>query len=73
MSRIARDLKVSRSTLYRKLKQYGLEQFTLALTQPMATTKTTRKPSGNSHPNKNSAVMTKESSVGTSLDHTSQV
>ena len=73
MSRIARDLQVSRSTLYRKLKQYGLEKITPMLTQPLASTKTKRKPSGNSHPSEQSAVMINESSVAASLEPASQV
>ncbi|HMS85562.1 MAG TPA: sigma-54 dependent transcriptional regulator [Nitrospira sp.] len=73
MSRIARDLQVSRSTLYRKLKQYGLEKITLALTQPIATTKARRKPVGISDTGKNSSMMTKECSVGTPLESASQV
>jgi two-component system, NtrC family, response regulator len=73
MSRIARDLQVSRSTLYRKLKQYGLEKISLMLTQPMVTAKTRRKSRGNSSPGENGSVMMKESSVGVSLEPVSQV
>ena len=73
MSRIARDLQVSRSTLYRKLKQYGLEKITPMLTQPLASTKTKRKPSGNSHPSEQSAVMINESPVAASFEPASQV
>ena len=73
LSRIARDLKVSRSTLYRKLKQYGLEKFTLTFTPPLAATNATRKPSGMLGPAKNGSRMPKGSSVGASLETASQV
>lgn len=73
MSRIARDLQVSRSTLYRKLKQYGLEKFTLALTQPLVATKAIRKAVGSSDHEKNSSMITKECSVGTPLESASHV
>ncbi|MDH5195115.1 MAG: sigma 54-interacting transcriptional regulator, partial [Nitrospira sp.] len=47
MSRVARDLQVSRSTLYRKLKQYGLETITTTLMHPTVTTRSTRKQTDN--------------------------
>lgn len=71
MSRIARDLQVSRSTLYRKLKQYGLEKMTSTLTQPMTAKKTTSKQNGDSSLGTNSSVL-KESSVGASLEPAAQ-
>ena len=73
MSRVARDLKVSRSTLYRKLKQYELEKFTLSLTQPMAIPKTTRKSNGDASPSKTSPMMAKEPSIETSLEPAAQI
>jgi len=73
MSRIARDLKVSRSTLYRKLKQYGLETITTTLMQPMASTRATRKSTEKGNSVKTGSVMTKDSSAGASLEPVSQV
>jgi two-component system NtrC family response regulator len=73
MSRIARDLQVSRSTLYRKLKQYGLEKFTLTITQPTAATNATRKPDERSAPSENRAMGTKESLAEASLEAASHV
>lgn len=40
LTRIARDLEVSRSTLYRKLRDYGLEKFVPSNTSSSAITKT---------------------------------
>jgi len=42
LSRIARDLEVSRSTLYRKLRAYGLEKFVPSNTSLSAIAKTKR-------------------------------
>ena len=73
MSRIARDLQVSRSTLYRKLKQYGLEKISPMLTPSTVTAKTRRKSRGHSSPGENSSVVMNESSIGVSLEPVSQV
>ena len=42
LTRIARDLEVSRSTLYRKLRAYGLEKFVPSTTSSSASPKTKR-------------------------------
>ncbi len=73
MSRIARDLQVSRSTLYRKLKQYGLEKVIPVIAQSVAAAKAIHKPVTNFGTSKNNSVMTNESSVGASLEPASQV
>ncbi|OYT20464.1 MAG: sigma-54-dependent Fis family transcriptional regulator [Nitrospira sp. UW-LDO-01] len=73
MSRIARDLQVSRSTLYRKLKQYGLEKISPMLTPSTVPAKTRRKSRGHSSPGENGSVMMNESSIGVSLEPVSQV
>ncbi len=73
MSRIARDLQVSRSTLYRKLKQYGLEKNSPMLTPSTVTAKTRRKSRGHSSQGENSSVVMNESSIGVSLEPVSQV
>lgn len=74
MSRIARDLQVSRSTLYRKLRQYGLEKLTPVFTPSMVATKTTRKSGRVSGAEKDrSVVMTKESPVVTTLEPASHI
>ena len=61
MTRMARDLEVSRSTLYRKLRAYGLEKFVPAATPlslgPRSKSKKSAKPS----PQENASGMPSES------------
>lgn len=73
MSRIARDLKVSRSTLYRKLKQYGLEKITTGFIQPPATTRAPRVQTEKTGTGETNSMITKESAVGAALGPISQV
>jgi two-component system, NtrC family, response regulator len=73
VSRIARDLEVSRSTLYRKLRQYGLEKFIPAVTRPVATGKSTRKRIVRSLANENGSVIHEGASRGAPLEPASQI
>ncbi len=73
VSRIARDLKVSRSTLYRKLRQYGLEKFIPTGARPAGTAKITRKRAVGALAHENGAVMHEEASVGVPMEPASRL
>jgi two-component system NtrC family response regulator len=74
LTRAARDLEVSRSTLYRKLRAYGLEKFVPAATPHSLSSKTKSKKSATLSAQENRCGESPESApVGTPLEPVHQL
>jgi two-component system, NtrC family, response regulator len=74
LTRVARDLEVSRSTLYRKLRAFGLEKFVPAATPPSLNPRTKSKKSATLSAQESRRGESPESTpVGTPLDPVHQL
>jgi two-component system NtrC family response regulator len=74
LTRVARDLEVSRSTLYRKLRAFGLEKFVPATTPPSLNPRTKSKKSATLSAQESRRGESPESTpVGTPLDPVHQL
>lgn len=74
LTRMARDLEVSRSTLYRKLRTYGLEKFVPAATQLSSGSRPKSKKSAKFSAQESGDEMPRESAlVDLALEPTDQV